>query len=100
MRDFDLWNEGPQRRLEPRKPLRRCRLLSRLVILAAIEHEVEVLMRFEPVVPVRIARIPEKSIRKRVFLDRTRNHVGRVERELRLEQCGARESLVSNQWVV
>src|SRR5439155_11522555 len=90
-------HERLQRGLESSKPFRRCWLLPGLVILAAVDYEIKVLMRFEPIIAIRINGVPQKNIRKRPLCHLTCNNIRSVERQLRLEQRRAHQSLISDQ---
>ena len=89
MRQLDSRNDRGQPLLETPIAADGVVLLPGLVILAAEDHDVEVPVRLDAEVVVRIARVPPQRVGNRAARHAAGDDVAGVQRELRLKERGA-----------
>ena len=100
MRQFDVRNDGSELLFEPPIAGLRILLLPGLVVFAAENDHVMVSVRLDSKELVGVRRVPPKCVGHDTAGDTSGDHVARVQRQLRLEQGGARDAAEAHQRVV
>ena len=100
MRQLDARNDRRQTLFEAPIAGLRVVLLAGLVILAAEDHDVEVPVRLDAQVVVRIVGIPPQRVGHLAFRHPSGDHVAGVQREFRLKERGAGEPAEADQRIV